>query len=359
VEKRYEHYAQLAAVVTLVTGCFLVLKPFITAMLFAAVVCTSTWPLYQALRLRMGNRHTLAALAMTLSLVLLIILPLALVTYNLADNVSALYEMLRRAVESGPPEPPAWLTGLPLVGRTIDGYWHSIATDQEEMMGLAKRMLEPTRNFLLAGGMLLGQGVVEMSLAAFICFFFYRDGAALMKALRVGMERVTGPDALNLLGIIDGTVRSVVYGLLGTALAQGIVATIGFAIAGVPAALLLGMATFLLSLVPVGPPLIWGGASIWLFSQGQTGWAIFMVLWGLVVVSGVDNVVKPILISRGSSLPFLLVMLGVMGGVLAFGFVGIFIGPTLLAVGFSLTRKWTTRKEPLEPVAEIAPDQGS
>lgn len=352
MEKRFEHYAWLVAIVILVTGCFLVLKPFLAAMLFAAVICTSTWPLYLGLRRRLKERHTLAALVMTVFLALLIILPLALVAYNLADDVSAFYELAKRAVESGFPEPPGWLSGLPLVGESIDGYWHRIVSDREEMAALAKRLLEPARNFLLSGGILLGHGVLEISLAAFISFFFYRDGEALIQAAKVAMERVTGSIDSNLLGIMDGTVRSVVYGLLGTALAQAFVATIGFVIAGVPAALLLGMATFMLSLIPVGPPLIWGSAAAWLFSQGATGWGIFMLLWGFLVISSVDNVVKPILISRGSNLPFLLVMLGVMGGVLAFGFVGIFIGPTLLAVGFSLAKKWTSRDQAPEQIEE-------
>jgi predicted PurR-regulated permease PerM len=264
------------------------------------------------------------------------------VAYNLADNVTAFYNAARQSMDAGPPEPPAWLTGLPLLGGPIEEYWRNIATSQEEMLALAKRLLEPARNFLLASGILLGQGVMEMSLAAFISFFFYRDGEALIRSIGVGMERLAGIHAANMLVIIDNTVRGVTYGLLGTALAQGFVATIGFAIAGVPAVMLLGVATFLLSLIPIGPPLIWGGAAIWLFNQGDTGWGIFMLLWGFFLISSVDNIIKPLLISRGSSLPFLLVMLGVMGGVLAFGFVGIFIGPTLLAVGFSLVRKWTS-----------------
>lgn len=343
MEKRFEHYAQLAAVLLLVVGCFLVLRPFITAILFAAVVCVSTWPLYRWLLRTMKGRQNLAALAMTLSLILVIILPLALVAYNLADNVTAFYDRIRETIEAGPLEPPAWLTGLPLVGESIRDYWHLIATSQEEMMTLLKRLLEPTRQFLLAGGILLGQGVMEMSLAAFVSFFLYRDGEVLVSAVDVAMERLAGPHSANVLDTVNNTVRGVMYGLVGTALAQGIVATIGFAIAGVPAALLLGVATFVLSLIPAGPPLIWGGAAIWLFYQGSTGWGIFMLLWGLLLISSVDNVVKPLLISRGSNLPFILVMFGVMGGVFAFGFVGIFIGPTLLAVGFGLIQKWTAR----------------
>ncbi|MHB1589984.1 MAG: AI-2E family transporter [Sulfuricella sp.] len=341
MKKRFEIYAQLAAVIILAAGCFLVLRPFMTAMLLAAVVCVSTWPLYLWLLRKLKNRQNLAALAMTLSLTLVVILPLALVAYSLADNVTAFYNAVRQSMNAGPPKPPAWLTGLPLLGGPIEEYWRNIASSQEEMLALAKRLLEPARNFLLASGILLGQGVMEMSLAAFIGFFFYRDGEAWIRSIGVGMDRLAGIHASNVLVIINSTVRNVTYGLLGTALAQGFVATIGFAIAGVPAVMLLGVATFLLSLLPVGPPLIWGGAAIWLFHQGDTGWGVFMLLWGFFLISSVDNVAKPLLISRGSSLPFLLVMLGVMGGVLAFGFVGIFIGPTLLAVGFSLVRKWT------------------
>ena len=345
--KRFEIYAQLAAVTILVVGCFLVLRPFMTAMLFAGVVCISTWPLYLWLLQKLKNRENLAALTMTLSLILVVILPLALVAYNLADNVTAFYNAVRQSMEAGPPEPPAWLTGLPLLGGPIEEYWRSIATSREEMLALATRLLEPARNFLLASGIMLGNGVMQMSLAAFIGFFFYRDGEVLIGSIGAGMDRLAGTHAANVLAIIHSTVRNVTYGVLGTALAQGFVATIGFAIAGVPAVMLLGVATFLLSLIPVGPPLIWGGAAIWLFQQGDTGWGIFMLLWGFFLISSVDNVVKPLLISRGSSLPFLLVILGVMGGVLAFGFVGIFIGPTLLAVGFSLVQQWTASQNKL------------
>jgi predicted PurR-regulated permease PerM len=340
MEKRPEYFAQRAAVLILVAGCFVVLRPFLTAILLAVVLCVSTWPLYLRLLRGMKGRQNIAASTMTLLLALVVILPLALVAYNLADNVTAFYDGIRQAIEAGPPEPPAWLKGVPIVGGSADAYWHLLATNQEELAALEERLLEPTKSFLLAGGILLGQGVAVMSLAAFVGFFFYRDGVALVKLLDVAMDRVIGVHVENVLGIINSTVRSVMYGLLGTALAQGLVAVIGFAIAGVPAALLLGVATAILSLVPVGPPLIWGGAAVWLFYQDTVGWGIFMLVWGFFLISGVDNVVKPLLISHGSHLPFMLILFGVMGGVLAFGFVGVFIGPTLLAVGYSLIKEW-------------------
>ena len=342
MEKRYEYVAQLAAVFILVGGCFLVLRPFLTAILLAVVVCVSTWPLYLKLLRGMKGHQNIAACTMTLSLAFVVILPVALVAITLGDNVTAFFDAIRRAIET-PPAPPAWLKGVAIVGTTIDAYWHLIATDHEEMIALEKVLLDPAKDFLLAGGILLGQGVVVMSLAAFVSFFLYRDGIVLMKFLNVAMDQVVGIHVENILGIINNTIRSVMYGLLGTALAQGVVATVGFVIAGVPAALLLGVLTSLLSLLPVGPPLIWGGVAFWLFYQNTVGWGIFMLLWGFFFISGVDNVVKPMLISRGSSLPFILVLFGVMGGVLAFGFVGVFIGPTLLAVGLSLIHEWTAR----------------
>jgi predicted PurR-regulated permease PerM len=146
--------------------------------------------------------------------------------------------------------------------------------------------------------------------------------------------------------IVTGTTRSVFIGIVGTAAAQAVVALIGFVIAGVPGAFMLSVATFVLSVVPMGPVLIWGGAAIWLYAQGQAGWAIFMVIWGAVVISSIDNFVKPILIARGSTLSLGLIFLGVLGGVIAFGFIGVILGPVLLALGVALGRAWMSGREP-------------
>jgi predicted PurR-regulated permease PerM len=164
-----------------------------------------------------------------------------------------------------------------------------------------------------------------------------------MARLRAGSERLAGGIGDDLVTAVRNTVTGVAYGLIGTAIAQGVVATIGFLIAGVPAAFLLGAATFVLSLIPLGPVLIWGGAAVWLYQQDEIGWTIFMVLYGLLVISSVDNFIKPLLISRTSSMSLFMVVLGVFGGVLAFGFMGIFIGPIFLVLTDSLARRWLDR----------------
>lgn len=338
--------ARAAAVILLTLGCLYVLRPFLAAILFAAAVVISSWPLYLRLRLRMHGHRTLAALTMTLTLTLLVVIPLALVAYNLADNAAGALDELRK-ISYGDLRPPAWVRRLPLVGAQFDAYLRELVASRDRMMELAQRMAEPARYYLVAGGIVLGTGVIQTSLAAFVSFFFYRDGEALMAAIAAAMKRIMNEETDSVMDTVSQTVRVVMYGLLGTALAQALVAAIGFAIAGVPAVLLLSALVFVSSLILVGPPVIWGGAALWLFAQGRTGWGIFMLVWGFLAISGVDNVVRPMLISRGSSLPFLLTLLGVLGGVIAFGFVGLFIGPTLLAVGYSLMSGWTRTADPI------------
>ena len=349
-----QHVARIAAITLLTLGCLYVMAPFMAAILFAACVVISSWPLYQRLLDRLQQRRTLAATTMTLTLTLLVLIPIALVGYHLADNLARLFEQLRLVIDSGDVAPPSWIRNIPMVGTHVDDYLRELIGSREQMMALGRRLLEPGRHYLAVSGVVLGTGIAQMALAAFVAFFFYRDGVTLLRAVSVVMTRVMEENAPHILRTVSQTVRGVMYGLLGTALAQALVAAIGFVIAGVPAVPLLSVLVFVLSLVPVGPPLVWGGAALWLFSHGQNGWGIFMVIWGTVLISGVDNVVKPMLISRGSSLPFLLTLLGVLGGVLAFGFVGIFIGPTLLAVGYSLLSAWTGTGDEIALPSDVA-----
>ncbi|MET0267994.1 MAG: AI-2E family transporter [Duganella sp.] len=345
MRQRFQPFTRLAAVILLLIGCLIVLRPFVAAILFACAITISSWPLYLRLLAELKGRRSLAAAVMSVGLTLLILVPLTLVTWNIADNAASFYDHFKASLGSGTLAPPDWLREIPVVGEMIDTYLRKLLGSREELLNVAKNLLEPARHLLLGGGVLLGSGVAQVSLAVFVSFFLYRDGVTMLASLSHAMDKLIGAEqAASVADTIGRTVRGVMYGLLGTALAQSVVAAVGFLIAGVPAVALLSVATFLFSLIPVGPPIIWGGATIWLFDHGQTGWAIFMAIWGVLLISGVDNVVKPLLISRGSDLPFILVLLGVMGGVLAFGFVGLFIGPTLLAVGLGLMRNWTAQQ---------------
>lgn len=342
MEKHILQFIQLAVIAIVFISCYLVIHPFIPAILFAMVVCISTWPLYLCLRRALWGNSMLASLLMVMLLIMVVIIPSALLAVSLADNVTATFDTVKVFLEHGPIEPPVWLKEIPLFGGRLNSYWQGLASGGKEAVMLFKELLEPVKNFLLNLGNVIGQSLLQMVFAAFIGFFFYRDGEALTQALRSGMAKLlAGSLGTDPLEMVHQTVTGVVHGIFGAALAQAIAATIGFFIAGVPGAFLLGAATFFLAMIPMGPTLLWGGASVWFLYQESYGWAIFMVLWGVLVISSIDNFVRPYLISRGSSLSFLLIFLGVSGGIAAYGFIGIFIGPPILAIGITLAQLWT------------------
>ncbi len=246
-----------------------------------------------------------------------------------------------------PTDPPAWLQRIPIAGPGVASYWQELVESREEMNNLLRQFLDPTRRLALAAVSLFAQGLLQLVLVIFFVFFIFRDAHIYADALHTGSRMLAGDLGERMLALVEGTVTGVMAGIVGTAAAQAVVAMIGFIIAGVPGILILTLATFFFSLVPViGATLIWVGAATWLYNEGQTGWAVFMVLWGMFGISSVDNFLKPVLISRSASLPLLLIIVGVFGGILVFGFIGLFLGPTLLALGQVLIREWLAHAGP-------------
>ena len=340
LRSRLEQHLGQTILVLLFVGCLLVLWPFVTALVWATVLSFSMWPLYGRVLKWLHGRRTLAAMVLSLGLVLVVLLPLGLVGLTLGDNVTDLKTATRRWLDAGPAPAPAWLAKVPLIGPATTAKWNSLATDRAQLVEKAKTLVEPIGSWLLKAGLKLGVGLVQLALSVVLTFFLLRHGAGLGKALDNAIRRIAGERGTHLLELAGKTVRGVVYGILGTALVQGVMAGLGLLIAGVPGAGVLALLTFFLSVVPFGPPLILLPAAFWLFHQGSTGWGVFMLFWG-VAVSTVDNFVKPWLISQGSDMPFILILFGVLGGALAFGFIGVFIGPTLLAVGYRLVAEWS------------------
>jgi predicted PurR-regulated permease PerM len=338
-QKTIEQIAGLALIGAIVVGCGFVLRPFVSAILWAAILCFATWPLYELFRRWLRGRRSLAAALTTAVLSLVLIIPFVVVGLTLTDTIRSGIQWLDSKTEAGVPPPPAWLERVPLIGGRITESWSAFMADAESTMEEWRPWLKETGLWLLGHSVDLAKGFLHLVLSVLIAFFLYRDGEGLVERLREGFQRISGDSAQRMVDVVKTTVQSVVYGVIGTALAQGIVAGIGFVIAGAPAPMLLALMTFFLSFLPFGPPVVWIGASIWLFAMGKTGWGIFMALYGLLVISVVDNFIKPIIISRGSKLSFIVMFIGVLGGVAAFGFIGIFLGPTLLAVGFSLAQE--------------------
>ena len=347
---RVDQSLTLVVLAMLIIGCFFVLQPFITALVWAAILCTTTWPLYWRVTARLRDRSGLSAFVMVVLLALLMIAPFIVVGATIADNAALMAQWGRQLLESGPPDPPAWVARMPLIGTTVAAYWSSMAHDTAHLLVVLRDYVEPLRKFLVASGTSVVGAILQMTLAIFIAWFMFRDGHSIAEHLERVAQRIAGDRGIQLASVAAATVRGVVLGLLGTALVQGVVAAIGFWLAGIQAAPLLGLLTFFLSPVPIGPPLVWVPAGLWLIQNGQTGWGLFVLLWGALAVSTIDNIIKPLIISRGVDLPFVLVLLGVLGGAIAFGFIGIFLGPVLLAVGYALLMEWAASRGRIELV---------
>ncbi|NLF39615.1 AI-2E family transporter [bacterium] len=341
---RIEQIGGITAIVLVFLGCFAVLKPFVSALIWAAILCYATWPCYRWLHRAVRGRRTIAAALMVLMIAAVMVLPFAIAVTTLAENASRAARMIQQIQEHGVPEPPAWVGQTPLVGKYVNEYWQGLAESTERTTEVLKDVFMWSKNWIVKHSVGLGQGIFQLSVSVLVAFFFYRSGEKVGSQVQAGVQRLMGETTQRLLLAVGGTIKGVVYGIIGTALAQGILAGVGFWIADVPGAYFWALLTFFFSLVPNGPPLIWIPATIWLFYTGHTGWGIFMALWGLLVISGVDNFLRPYLISRGSPLPFVLVFLGVLGGIMAFGFIGVFIGPTLLAAGYSLVDEVITHR---------------
>lgn len=340
-ERMRDHAARVALiersilvvlVIGLLVGVLAIVKPFTTAILFGAALATAAWPLRQALVRRGLGRGTAAALLLLLALVI-VALPILVVAPHLAD------QMVRGAdrVQSyfaATPKQPAWLRGLPLFGRRLGIAWDKVVAAKGNLRTLLDPYAVDLEQLMIDAARALADSLVQVLLSLVVATMFWTNGDGLVSMLHDALRRLGGPIAERAL--------DVAYGVVGTAAIQAVLLAAGLAVAGVPGAGMLGFIALLLAISQIGGPLlilIWGGAAWWLFTQDQHVWGGFMIIWG-VFVSMVDNFVKPWLIGFGVEMPMSLTILGVFGGFLAFGFLGLFIGSTLIAIMFTVVQAW-------------------
>jgi predicted PurR-regulated permease PerM len=330
----------LAAAVALGIGCFLVMRPFISALLWAAILVFCTWPIYVGLceRLRVGR--TMAALLMVLASFMVLVLPLIYAATHSRGEIESLADKIEAVLNGGLPDLSPLLLQLPMVGEMAASWWAGMATDTGALLALVRPYAGSVAQAALSVLLSVVAGVAEMLVAIFLAFFLYRDGAAIARWLHAMTERLAGGRAEHLIELTANVTRGVVLGLVGTAFVQGGMTFVGLWLAGVPQPALLAVITGCISILPVGAPLVWIPAALWLFSQGSLGWGVFMLLYGGLGISSADNLVRPWFIARGADLPLLLSLLGALGGVFAFGLLGLFLGPVLLAVGYSVVKDW-------------------
>jgi predicted PurR-regulated permease PerM len=334
-------------------GCTVVLYPFISAILWASILTFTTWPAFMWARVQLRLGSLGAALLMVTVTAVVVVLPLALAIPGGADDAAKIERTLQEAMAAGLPGPPDWIDDIPLVGAQIAGLWTSWAADLSIMVEYFRPYFGIAAGIGLRVLLGLANGVLEFVLALIVAFFLYMSGEVLADRLRTLLRRIAGKRADRLITVTGATVRGVVYGILGTAVVQGMLTAFGLWMAGVPRPALLGVVAGGLSVLPVGAPIIWVPAGLWLMASGRTAWGIVLLVYGAVVISGADSVIRPYFIARGAKLPFLLTLLGVLGGAIAFGLLGVFVGPVLLGVGFSLVTEWTGRDDEVPEVTRI------
>jgi predicted PurR-regulated permease PerM len=325
----------------LIGACLWILRPFIGATIWATMIVVATWPLMQRVQARLWGRRSLAVLVMTLALLLLFVAPLTMAVATIVGNVDTIASWVHIATTwEVPSSAPAWLAGLPLVGAMAASAWEQVMA--AGLPGLLSRLTpfagDLTRWFAAqAGG--VGFVLVQFLLTVVVAAVMYAGGEEAAHAVRRFARRLAGERGDGAVTLAAGAIRGVALGVGVTAIVQSVLAGLGLALAGVPFAGVLTVVMFMLCIAQVGPLPVLLAATGWLFYEGDTGWAIFMLVWSSVVGT-LDNFLRPWLIRFGADLPLLLIFAGVIGGIFAFGLVGVFVGPVLLAVAYTLLGSW-------------------
>lgn len=338
----------------LIAASFWVLQPFLPAILWAMTLVIATWPLMLWVQRHTGNRRTIAVLIMTLALLCVLIVPFWLAVSTILANMDSITQLTKSILTFKIPSPPDWVAGLPLVGGKLADAWSGLATSgfNEIAPKLMPYAGETVQWFALAAGNLSGM-FLQFVLTAAIAAVMYSGGeTAGATALRFG-RRLGGERGEMAVSLGAKAIRGVALGVMVTALAQSALGGVGLVVAGMPFATLLTALMFVLCLIQIGPGLVLFPAVIWLYYSGENLWGTVLLLFAVVAVT-LDGFLRPVLIRRGADLPLLLILAGVIGGLIAFGVLGIFLGPVILATAYTLLNAWMD--EGPEQVAPNVPD---
>ena len=329
----------------LIVATFWILYPFLTAIVWATMIVVTTWPLMLSLQKRLWGRRWLAVTVMTVTLLMVFIIPFTLAIVSIIERADDIVGWVQSLATFAMPSAPAWIEHLPLVGPKIAAKWNEIAAIPTAE--LSQRLAPHTQKvvgWLVGRAGSVGMIIVQFLLTVAISAILYATGETAADGVRRFARRLAGQHGENASILAAKAVRGVALGVVVTALIQSLLGGLGLALAGVPGVTVLTAAMFILCVAQVGPGLVLIPCVVWLFWHDQTLWGSFMVVCTLVVCT-IDNLIRPILIKKGADLPLILIFAGVLGGLIAFGVIGLFIGPVLLAVTYTLLEVWITSGE--------------
>lgn len=323
-----------------------ILLPFLAALIWAAMIVVATWPVMLRIEGRCGGRRWPAVAIMTIAILLVFVIPLVLAIGVIVANVDIATEWVKGLGEYSLPAPPSWLGTVPLIGeRLLAGWENAQASGLPALAARLEPFAQDISRWLLAEVGTFGLLLVQFVLIVILAAVFYSGGEAWAEWLKAFGRRLAEERGENAVVLAGQAIRGVALGVVVTAIVQSALGGIGVAIAGVPFAGLLTALMFVLCVVQLGPLLVLAAATVWLYVTDQAGWGTFLLVWSLVV-SPIDNFLRPVLIRRGADLPLLLIIAGVVGGLVAFGLVGIFVGPVVLAVTYTLVDAWVSTPPP-------------
>ncbi len=344
----------------LAAGCVVVLRPFLSPIVWAGVLAFASWPVYRRLLKLLGKFNTSAALLMTAVMTCVVVIPVLWLLFLVQGELSDAYRALTGYFTQGPKMLPSAIRDIPWLGSLIEDQLLRYTSDPAELARVALSWMQRSAAGLAGFLGNVGRNILKILLAILTLFFLYRDGDTVIHQTRVVFHRFFG-DRLDRYAATAGVMtRAVLYGLFASAFAQGVVAGIGYRVVGLESPALLGVFTGVLSVVPgIGTGLVWMPVSIWLLATGSIWKGSLLVVWCSILVHPIDNLLRPLLISNAAHIPFLLVMFGAIGGLTTFGMVGVFVGPVLLGIAMAVWREWAEQQDSSPVTAASHDPQGT
>jgi predicted PurR-regulated permease PerM len=328
----------------LISAVFWILRPFLLSVAWSVMIVVATWP--AMLRVHaMTRRRSLAVAVMSGLMLIVFVAPVilaVLAVFNSMDSITASIHALQTATI---PAPPDWISRIPLVGNRIAEGWTSIAAlSKDELLSRVAPYAADAVRWLAGAFGSIGIVALQLLLTVVVSIVLFTHGEAMRESLLRFGRRLAGARGEDAVLLAGQAIRAVALGVVVTALVQTVLAGLGLALAGVPFAGLLTGIALLLCIAQIGPVLVLLPAVIWLYWTDANAWGTALLVW-TIVLGALDNVLRPILIRKGADLPLMLILAGVIGGLLAFGIVGLFVGPVVLAVAYTLFRQWMRERD--------------
>ncbi len=332
-------------IAALTAASFWIMRPFLGAIIWATMIAVSTWPIMRKLEKWMFGKRWAAVTVMTLGLLAVIALPAALTVLAVADNVDEVKAFVERLPTSEIPPAPEWVAKIPVVGAKAVEKWNaSVALGMPALLDKMQPYLASVARWIASETGSFGAFLVQFGLTVAITAVMFIGGETAVKGLRAFARRLGGEEGEATIPLAAGAIRGVAMGVVVTSVVQSLFAGIGLWIAGVPFTAALTVLMFVLCIAQLGPLPVMAFIVAWGYHSLGSSWGTFLLVWAIVAGS-INNVLQPMLIKKGADLPLLLIFAGVIGGLLTYGVIGLFIGPVVLAVAYTLLLSWVKAGE--------------